>query len=251
MFIKANWLNELYKEGKLNKVLTKYNKLINKSSLLGSGTQVCCFGTNHKRRVIKLCPKKIRFFTEPSFISFKDEINSMKPFFTEVLEIIYEDNNVFIYTQNTCHKIKKNKAHDPYVIMSVSLLIIAMLKYNKIVTDIGPHNIGVYHRNISIFDCHGLQKVTHIMNIANWYTRLLINLEKYISVDYIDSINIIDKLETLFINKNINEAIEIISKEIFDVVYRKYSCVLSNKKLSIINDKVGILGDTRSSNHHA
>jgi hypothetical protein len=244
MFIKAHWLNELYKEGKLNKVLNKYNKLINKSSLIGSGTQVCCFATKHKRKVIKLCPKKIRFYTESSFISFKDEINSMVPFFTKVLDIIYEDSNIFIYSQNTCHKIKESKVNDPYVIMSISLLIIAMLKFDKIVTDIGPHNIGVYHRNISIFDCHGLQKVSYIMNMENWYTRLLINLQKYINVDYIDSVSIIDKLETLFINKNIKGAIEIISKDIFDVVYRKYNHILSKKKLSIINYKVGTLGDT-------
>lgn len=128
--------------------------------------------------------------------------------------------------------------------MSIVLLIIAMLKFDKIVTDIGPHNIGVYHRNICIFDCHGLQKVTHIMNIHNWYNRLLINLQKYISVDYIDYINIIDKLKILFNNKNINEAIILITKEIFDVVYTKYNSVLSDKKLSIINNKVNILANT-------
>ena len=112
----------------------------------------------------------------------------MKPFFTEILEIIHEDNNIFIYTQNTCHKIKENKSHDPYVIMSIALLIISMLKFDKIVTDIGPHNIGIYHRNICIFDCHGLQKVTYIMNIDNWYNRLLINLEKYISVIHVKNV---------------------------------------------------------------
>lgn len=239
MFIKAHWLKELYNEGKLDSVLKKYNKLINKDSLIGTGTQVCCFSTKYKRKVIKLCPKKIRFYTEPKFGSFKKEINSMTPFFTDVLDIIYEDDNIFIYTQYACHKIKHSKVHDPYVMLSITLLIIAMLKFDKIVTDIGPHNIGVYHRNISIFDCHGLQKVSNIMHMDNWHTRLLINLQKYINFDDLNNdINLIDRLEDLLINKNINGAIELLSKDIFDPLYRKYNSILSDKKRSIINEKL-------------
>ena len=126
--------------------------------------------------------------------------------------------------------------------LSITLLIIAMLKFDKIVTDIGPHNIGVYHRNISIFDCHGLQKVSNIMHMDKWYTRLLINLQKYINIKYLDSVDLIDRLETLFINKNINDAIQLLSKEIFDPLYRKFNHLLSEKKKKIINDKLSLLG---------
>ena len=58
MFDKTHWLHELYKEGKMKKLLKKYNKEINNDTIIGYGTQVYCFGKKNERKVLKVVPKK-------------------------------------------------------------------------------------------------------------------------------------------------------------------------------------------------
>ena len=233
LFSKTHWLNELYKEGKLKRVMRKFRNDINENHVLGYGTQVYCFGTKKDRKVLKLVPKKIRFYNEPSFKTFKDEINDLEPFFIPVIKIIYEDENIFIYSQHICHKIKKDADKNPYIVMSILLLVIIMLLKNRIVTDIGPHNIGVYHRNIGIFDCHGLQKIDLTIN---WYSRLLINLNRYLN-----HFNNTCNLTEIFESNDINKIVEKLSRDIFDPIYRNHYNLLSDKKKYIINKKLSII----------
>ncbi len=191
MFIKSHWLKELYKNGHLKHVLRVYGKYLNKKSLVGYGTQVCCFKIEDKRIVVKLCPKKIKFFSIKSFTSFKDEINSFNPFFIPVIDILYDDENVFIYRQNICQKINRTTE---YITLHVILLVIIMLLRGKIVTDISFNNIGMYHRNVGLFDCHGLVPVSNITD----YNRISRNVFKYLDPYTSTSI---EKIESLFQDK--------------------------------------------------
>ena len=113
--------------------------------------------------------------------------------------------------------------------MSVILLIIAMILKDRIVTDIGPHNMGVYHRNIGIFDCHGLHKIDRE---KNWYSRLVVNLERYVNFYYKK------ELTSLFATNDINLIITTLSRDLFDPLYRDYHAKLSLKKQFIINNKL-------------
>lgn len=241
MFKKTHWLQELYKEGKLKKILKRFGDELNEDNVLGYGTQVYCFGKKKDKKVLKLVPKKIRFFSEPSFKSFKDEINELEPFFIPVLKIIYEDENIFIYSQHVCRKVavRDYSENSPYLIMSIILMIIAMLLKNKIVTDIGPHNIGIYHRNIGIFDCHGLQRIDFN---TTWYTRLVINLERYVSHYYKGN------LTEIFLTNDINLIVKTLSRELFDPLYREHYKHLSDKKREIIDSKLEIIMSISSQN---
>ena len=145
---RTRWLKELKRSGHLKKFTKKFEDKVNSHNFVGSGTQVECFkGSSGK--LIKVCPKKIKFYQH--WNDFETEINKMSCFFMPVVKVIYEDEYIIVYVQNKCTPIDKFK-DDPYVGLNIILLIIAMLKNNKIATDIGSNNIGIYENNIYMFD---------------------------------------------------------------------------------------------------
>lgn len=232
MFKKTHWLQELYQEGKLKKVLHKFKDDLNEDNVLGHGTQVYCFGKKKERKVLKLVPKKIKFFSEETFKSFKEEINELDPFFIPVIKIIYEDDNIFVYSQHICHKVRDYSQNNPYLIMSIILMTIAMILKNKVVTDIGPHNMGIYHRNIGIFDCHGLHRVDFS---TIWYNRLVVNLERYVGHYYKGD------LTAIFATNDVSIIVKSLSRDLFDPLYRDNYHKLSKKKQTIIDKKLSFI----------
>lgn len=226
MFKQTKWLYKLKKEGKLKLPLKNFKKYINRESYFSSGTQVACFRKN-KRVLIKVCPKCIKFYQ--NFTDFTETINKMSQYFMPVNQILFENEDVIIYEQYYCNKIK---AVTPYITMSVVLMSIAMFKSGLIITDIGIHNIGTYHRSVYTYDCHGLLPIGSPLID---YTRMSINLSRYLKKYLpVSSSNILAD-----ITQTDNEIrIKTLIDKYFNPLYKEYFNTLSAQKQQIIKDKI-------------
>lgn len=188
-FIHSSRLLNCYKKGQLDPVLNKFNQIINNQTFLGAGDDVSTFLYNDNQ-VMKICTKKCRYFLTftknnkslSEGLQFKEHINDLQPYFLPVLDILYEDKNILVYTQDRCKKIKKQQITREEV-LSIFKMVKLMFEKNCIVTDIGPHNIGVYNDQPCLFDYHSLQPIFvngHIANEVNLH-RLGRNLTLYMA----------------------------------------------------------------------
>jgi len=186
-------LKSLYKNGQLDKVLDLFKEKINKKTLLATGNDASVFVYNEGKQVLKLCLKDIRYFNKykgksgrNSAQRFQKHINSLKPFLIPVEEILYEDENVFVYTQNMCEKLNK-KIITPNTVVRVFQFVQFMLKKNFLLTDIAPHNLGLYDDHIIAFDYHGLHPLKQpngLIKRVNWWKRIMKNLARYLCYIY-------------------------------------------------------------------
>jgi hypothetical protein len=136
--------------------------------------------------IVKIAPKNIRFFKhfgkgDYAAKDFKKYINRLDPFFLPVEEILYEDENVFVYTQQKC-KLIKSKRITQDTVAGVFRLVQFMLVNDVLLTDLAPHNLGVFHKQVVVFDYHGLHRLTKEGSIkrADWWRRLARNLTRFI-----------------------------------------------------------------------
>ena len=181
----------------------------------GKGTQA--IGFYGKKYVYKLSPKNIgyfRCFHNRSVKDFKSDVRKMHPHFLKVDKIIYADKRLFVYKQRICNIIKGQPVHKEYLALSILAMIIAMIKRNLIVTDIGPHNIGIYKNNILTFDLQGIKPFDQA-DIG----RLSKNLEKYLGY----SVNITSNTKNL--------------KNIYKKYYKTHVNSLTNKQKKILKRK--------------
>lgn len=180
-------LSKLYKEGALDNLFKKCGHLMNPSTLYASGGDTTVFRYVHdgRKSVIKIAPKNIRFFKHfgktRSAKEFKKYINRLDPFFLPVEDIIYEDENVFVYTQKKCRLIKSNRINKK-VVADVFRLVQFMLVNNILLTDLAPHNLAILHRQVVVFDYHGLHRLTKdgVIKREDWWRRLARNLTRFI-----------------------------------------------------------------------
>ena len=120
---------------------------------------------------------------------FKEHINSyssIRGFLVPIEEILYEDENVFIYTQKRCQLLKKDSI-SPRIVIGVIQMIQFMLRKNILVTDISPHNLGLLKGQVVLFDYHGLhpfQRRDGTIKRRKWCGRILRNLARYLSYIY-------------------------------------------------------------------
>ena len=161
-FIHSTRLLNCYKKGQLDNIMKKFNQQINEQTFLGAGDDASTFIYDDDQ-MMKISTKQSRYFIEfksKKAGQFKDHINEFLPYFLPVNEILYEDKNTFIYTQYKCKKIKKENITKKEV-MTIYNLVRLMFQRNCIVTDIGPHNIGVnqHYDQPFLFDYHSLQPI--------------------------------------------------------------------------------------------
>lgn len=187
-------LLKLYQQGKLDDVLEKFSDEINEETFIAAGSDSSSFSYKKGQQVLKLCIKDIGYFkrygtglmglTESQ--QFKEHINSLMNFFVPIEEILYEDNNVFVYTQNHCQLLKKDKV-SPRIVIGIFQMVQFMLKKNILATDIAPHNLGLLNDNIVLFDYHGLHPLKRLdgrIKRHQWWGRLIRNLTRYMSYIY-------------------------------------------------------------------
>src|SRR5436309_2869237 len=99
-------LSKLKKTKQLIKTLESLD--ITEKDFLDSGCTATVFIKNGQ--AVKVCGKTIRYFSsyDGNAQSFKKHINSLSHIFLPVKNILYEDSNCFIYTQDLCKPLNKN-----------------------------------------------------------------------------------------------------------------------------------------------
>jgi hypothetical protein len=179
----------LYKKGDLDHVLRKFKKEIHKDNLIGGGGDASVFSYNGGKQVLKICRKNIRYFKkceDKKAKYFKDHINTLTPYFLSVDDILYEDNNVFVYTQPKC-KLMKTKDINHNMVIDIFELVKFMLERNIIMTDLAPHNMGIHNGHVVTFDYHGLhplKKDGYKIKRKNWWRRVARNLTRFMCYIY-------------------------------------------------------------------
>jgi len=170
----------LMKFSKLNKTNQLINTLksmnIDEKDFLDSGCTATVFLKNNQ--AVKVCRKTIRYFSNynGNAIAFKNHINTMGDIFLPVKDILYEDSQFFIYTQDICKPLNK-KDIDKKITIEFLHLFKAMIKKNCIVSGLSPGNLCHYQGKLLIYDYHGL----HILK--NWKSsRIPRNLVKYMTL---------------------------------------------------------------------
>src|SRR5258708_824826 len=112
-------LDKLHQKGQLKPLLKNMGHQINEETWLGSGSEAAAFYFDHQ--VVKVCPKKIRFFRDAGHSNpklFKKQVNKLQPFLVPINKILYEDQYVMVYTQDRCQLLKNEDYKSPYVVIS-------------------------------------------------------------------------------------------------------------------------------------
>jgi len=180
-------LKQLYEQGYMDELFERHGNLMNPETLVASGgdTTVFLVSRDDAQYVIKIAPKSIRFFKHfgknRSAAEIKKYINRLDPYFLPVEEDIYENDYLFAYTQKKCHIIKSKKINKN-VVAEIFRLIQFMLVNNILLTDLAPHNLGVIHKKVFIFDYHGLHRLMKdgVIKRDDWWRRLARNLTRFI-----------------------------------------------------------------------
>ena len=229
MPFKTRWLKELKKDGYLKKFIKKFDDKINSHTFVSSGTQVECY-KSPSGKLIKVCPKQIKFYQ--CWDNFELEINNMVPFFMSIARVIYEDEHIIVYVQEKCKKIYKFGKHNPYIGLNILLLIIAMFKNNKIATDIGTNNIGLYENDVYLFDCHGLMTIDQELD----YFRFAKNLYRYLKSYYPCTL---EELQQILSDKD--NCIKILVTKYFEPIYKQYAAQFNTTQQQLILNKINLL----------
>lgn len=183
-FFHCKKLDRLHKEGQLDAMFDLLSKKINRKTWLGSGSEAAAFF--YQDQVIKVCPKSIRYFKEAGHLSaetFQNQVNQLQPFLVPINKVLYEDDQVMVYTQDKCQLIKDYDYKSPYIVISFLQLIIFMFENNELISDIGPHNLGVLDGHLVVFDYHGLHPIIRNNKVRKrkWWKRPITNLTNFIN----------------------------------------------------------------------
>ncbi len=182
-------LIKLDKKGSLIPLLTQYGHLLNSQTLLGKGNDASVFNfLSDPRFVLKLCVKSVGYFRHYNHTlnQFKNHINSLMPYLTPIGQILYEDSNVFLYTQRRCEILNTDQI-TPEVVAGFFQLLYFLFKHNLLLTDLPPQNVGLLNGLVIIFDYHDLSPFrNHLGQISHidWWRRLARNLTRFICYSY-------------------------------------------------------------------
>lgn len=180
-------LSRLYQHGQMDQFLSHFHSLVNRETLLATGSDVSVFryDVDGQKKVLKVAPKTLRFFKHfgkhHSGKDFKKYINRLKPYFLPVDEIPYEDENFFVYIQHKCQLIESKRINSK-VVIDLFRLIQFMLVNDILLTDLAPHNLGLLKGHVVVFDYHGLHRLTKEGQIKrpDWWRRLVRNLVRFV-----------------------------------------------------------------------
>ena len=151
---------------------------ISQKDFLGSGCTATVFRKNDQ--AVKVCSRNISYFSnyKGNPQSFKTHINSLSNIFLPINEILYEDNNFFIYTQDLCTPLEK-KTVNKKITAEFFQLFQLMVQHNCLVSGLSPRNVCFYHGQLFIYDYHGLHPFKTLQS-----ARLARNLVKYMTLTF-------------------------------------------------------------------
>lgn len=228
MFKDSKWLNKLYKNKNINTFIDNYKEYLTKNNFMGSGKHVYCYSYDEKY-VLKICPKKIRFFKnnigDPNII-----INNMNLVFPRI-RTLYDDDNIYVYIQKKCKPINSLDINisDTYLILNILIGIVLMINSNLIINDIKKHNIGRYHNKLYIFDWHGLYLINNIEDIVN--TRITINIIEYLNIHNYKQYSSMVNINSSYIE------LKKICINIYNNIYKDEISLLTPTQIKILNNK--------------
>ena len=204
-------LIELDKQGELDSVLTQFKKEINEKTFLGAGGDASAFLCKGGHQVIKICAKesKNNYFQNFSQKNgkivtakeFQKHVTKLQPFLLPIEEIVYDDENIWIYKQSFCRRFEKHKM-DLKSLITIFEMVYHFLSQANIINSISAHNLGIFEgnnsdsvglkgnnsdsvglkgNNLVMFDYHGLHPVIWDKN-EKWWEQTLRHLTEYISV---------------------------------------------------------------------
>lgn len=165
---------KLSKTSHLMKTLKSFG--LSEDNFLASGCTATVFKVGNT--IIKVCRKDIRYFShyKGNAQSFKNHINRLGHIFLPVNQILYEDRDFFIYTQNLCQPLDKEHVTIPQTIQFLQIFK-AMIQEKCMISGLSPHNLCFYQGRILIFDYHGLHKLKDLRS-----GRIARNLVKYMTL---------------------------------------------------------------------
>ena len=151
---------------------------VSEKDFLASGCTATVFKKGNQ--VIKVCRKDIRYFSNYTgdAQSFMDHINKLSHIFLPINEILHEDKNFFIYSQDFCEPLR-SKAVDVELATEFLQLFKSMIKENCMVSGLSPFNLCNYQGKLLIFDYHGLHPLKKLKS-----GRIARNLVKYVALAY-------------------------------------------------------------------
>jgi hypothetical protein len=137
---------------------------------IGHGIQTICFKTD-KNYVVKCCMKRKGSIisSKSKFISTTHDLLSLNMPILPPIDVLYEDNTWFVYTQPMCRMIDDTHAKFCYHVLK---FVEQMVKNNVRLSDIYYKNFGIYHNKIVLFDYHDIETFESSSNflITNLYS---------------------------------------------------------------------------------
>ena len=205
VFKKSSGLTKLYRQKKLDDVISQFSKYITPQSYLG-GSKCSAFLLPDSKHILKVSLKDIRYFrngycqqfmkshrtTGDQVDFFQKHVNSLDYCFAPIKEVVYKDENIFIYIQDCCRPLKEQllstKIYDPAIIIQVLKIVKYMIGQNVLVVEIGPSNIGLIKstsgkRKVVIFDYDTIKPLRHTIRDKpkGWWGFQLGSLLYYLS----------------------------------------------------------------------
>ena len=171
--IKSKVLLQLEKQGQLKPVFEQFKKELNPENLIRMGHDSSMFTYDEGRQVIQLCSKQSTYFqnlysqemegkSPPTPClngapQFKQQIEDLQPWFLPINTILYEDENVFVYTQDKYTSLRRRKNNlSPLMVLKIFQIIQTLLKKNLYITNLSPRNFGIADDCIVVHDYNDL-----------------------------------------------------------------------------------------------
>jgi hypothetical protein len=180
---KSEPLLKRIKKGKLDEVFERFGEFIKVRRFLGRGKDATVFEYKDNQ-VLKICTKEIGFFKHYGGTAhdFKRRMEELSQYFAPPKEILYEDDHVFIYTQDNCVSLRKAML-SPQIVRDYFGFLKFMIDNNIVVTDIAPHNLGVVNGKFTCFDYHGLGPLSKrnilVIDRMSFWSRLSRNVIRF------------------------------------------------------------------------
>lgn len=160
------------------------------------GTCICFLSSLYPGSVIKICKKNESVLkSSKSFLNYCDMLKSNDVNILGVNEIIWENENFFIYTQNECSLIYSvNKLILVKILKFVRNLIVKKIKIN----DLFHKNFGLYLNDVVMYDFHDYCEnfdsmenyfVCHLAHLFNMYYRSRLFYGVNLTIDILKQMN--------------------------------------------------------------
>lgn len=209
VFKRSPRLLSLYRNGQLDTLIQQFQEIINQNHYLG-GSKCSAFLMPDRKHVFKITIREIGYFKKGycqkfmeqlqtdeknPLIFFQNHINSLSQYFAPIKDIVYSDQNIFVYIQDYCQSLRVYKrslldgqCFKPEIIIEILKFIQYMIEHDILITEIGIANLGIFKNKphcpkLIIFDYDTIKPLrqTMIRYPSRWWGFQLGNLLYYLS----------------------------------------------------------------------